>query len=429
MGQGSSAGDILKNIQSEEPAKTTKYKNKKIEFSRQSINGKPVFNSFIKKITNAASDVELIQAMVAETETLPAIKKNKLQNFDFVSQLKKVQSSFSKIEVIGNEDLYVIEGERILNYIIISFFDKYGVPYQAFFKLDGELVRVERTGSQFSDGTTEVKATVFAEGPKLSQLSVQSIKGVSGSPSLSNALIYVTSESDKKIENITANLKFDPKDDRFDQIQAFFYIDKCFQWIKEHLQVVIPQRLDVVVHMGFPEKTNTAFYYQNKIRFGRGDDVVYSNIVADPSIVYHETFHALIDSLARLPFEGEGGSINEGFADFFTCLIIDRPYLGESSYLKAGFRRNLNLVTKLNEKKSGLYHDSLIVSGLLWEVKEKLGFEKAKNLAIETLIRLNGASQFIDFNKKIREAALVVLSGDEQINLLQILKTRGFANE
>ena len=44
---------------------------------------------------------------------------------------------------------------------------------------------------------------VFSEGPKLSQLSEQVLKNVSAEPSLSNTLIYVTSESDKKISAIS----------------------------------------------------------------------------------------------------------------------------------------------------------------------------------------------------------------------------------
>ena len=421
----SSANAVLKNIQIEDVGSVTSYKNKKIEFRRQTINGVPVLNSFVKKITSDAANVELIQAQVVEEKSLSAVKIKNVGAIDFLSRLKLVQDSFSKIDVLSNEDLYVMEGKKAQNYRVISFFDREGMPYQSFFKQDGEFVRVVRVGSQFSD----INVNVFTDGPKLSQLSDQIIKNIVTSPTLSNAMVYVTSESDKKIDNVTANLKFEIKDDRFDQIQAFYYMNKSFQWMKDHLQVSIPQRIDAVVNMGFPEKTNSAFYYQNKIRFGKGDDVAYSNIVFDPSIVYHETFHALIDNLARLPFEGEGGSINEGFADFFTCLITDRPYLGEASYLKGPFKRNLKLITKLDEKNGGLYHDSSIVSGLFWELKEKLGFEKAKNLAAETLVRLNTASQFADFNRKILEASSTTLNSEDQTLLKQILKTRGFANE
>ncbi len=109
--------------------------------------------------------------------------------------------------------------------------------------------------------------------------------------------------------------------------------------------------------------------------------------------------------------------------------MTERPYLAEASYLKGSFKRNLTLITKLDEKNGGLYHDSSIVSSLFWELKEKLGFEKSKNLAAETLIRLNPATQFASFNRKILEASLVALNGDERLILQQTLKAHGFAGE
>lgn len=424
-GQPTASSKLLKDVQTEASVKSTFYKKKKIEFMRQMINGRPVYNSFIKKISSETDGLELIQAQVVEEKSLSVRQISLGLGADTKVLLKKEKPSFSKIEVVADEMIYQIEGKTARLVRLVTFFDRQGAPYVALFKPDGKFIKAERVGSQFAD----INVNVFTEGPILSSLTEQVIKSVALSPTLSNQQIYVTSEADKKIESISSNLKFDVKDERFDQIQAFYYMNKSLQWMKDHLQVSLPERVDAVVYMGFPEKTNSAFYYQNKIRFGKGDDAVYANIVSDPSIVYHETFHALIDNLAHLPFEGEGGSINEGFADFFACLITERPYLGEASYLKGPFKRNLMLITKLDEKNGGLYHDSSIVSSLFWELKEKLGFERSKNLAIETLIRLNPATQFASFNRKILEASLVVLNGDERLILQQTLKAHGFASE
>ena len=128
-------------------------------------------------------------------------------------------------------------------------------------------------------------------------------------------------------------------------------------------------------------------------------------------------------------YEGEGGSLNEAFADFFTCLMLDRPYLGESSYLKGPFKRQLNNVAKLSEKNGGLYHDSLIISGTLWDIKEKFGTEKAKALALGTLLQLNPASNFERFQEKIKLVGSQQLNADDMAALDQILINRGFANK
>jgi hypothetical protein len=418
------SGDPLKDIQTQTDGRSTELNNKKIEFFRQTINGKPILNSFIKKISKN-SRPELTQALLVEKNSLINIKKQENKNFEAAVLLKKITPPLGHIEIINSEEAYVMEGSQAQNRFVVSFFDKSGTPYEAYFNTSGDFIKFERVGSQFSD----ISATVFTDGPKLSQISEQIINNISASPSLSNDMIFVSSESKTKIESISPILKFDIKDDRFDQLQVFYYLNKSFSWMKENLNFNVPARVDVVTYMGYPEKTNSSFYYQNKIRFGKGDDIIYSNIAQDPSIVYHESFHVLIDNVAHLPFQGEGGSINEGMADFFTCLMLNRPYLAESSYLKADFKRNLNLLTKLDEKNGGLYHDSAIVSGLFWELKDKIGEKITKNLALETLILLNPATDFSEFNKKLIEVSKKILTVDQLKNLQLVLKTRGFIYE
>lgn len=419
-GQTESAKAALLNIDHEKSSVTANYKNKTISFYRQSYSGLPVYNSFFKTLSDTKELLQ-IQAQTAQLKEFKSLSKNNDAALDFASLLKNKSASFNKIEIINSEEIIYLENSKPLHLVLVSFFDRTGTPYQAFFKFDGSLLDLKRTGSQFAD----ISTSLYVEGPKLGGLTELLLKSVSATPSLSNSVIAVTSEADKKITTLSPVLKFDPKDERFDQLQVFYYLDKSFQWMKDNLNVRIPTRINAVVHMGYPEKTNSAFYYQNKIRIGKGDDVTYSNIPQDASIIYHESFHALIDSVAHLSFEGENGSLNEAFADFFTCLMTDRPLLGESSYLKGPFKRNLTLGFKYSEKTGGLYHDSLIVSSLLWELKEKLGSEKAKTLAIETLIQLNPASDLKTFSQKLIESAKN-LSADEQNIILQSVSNKGF---
>lgn len=419
-GQPESVKASLLNTDHEKSQVTANYKNKAISFYRQSYQGIPVYNSFFKTLTDA-KEIQLIQAQIAESSDFKSFKKSETSNLDFAALLKNKNSSFDKLEIINSEAVIYLENSKPLHLILVNFFDRTGAPYQAFFKPDGSLVDLKRTGSHFAD----INTALYMEGPKLGGLIELMLKSVSATPSLSNSVIAVTSEAEKKITTLSPILKFDPKDERFDQLQVFYYLDKSFQWMKENLHVRIPTRINAVVHMGFPEKTNSAFYYQNKIRIGKGDDVTYSNIPQDASIIYHESFHALIDSVAHLAFEGENGSLNEAFADFFTCLMLDRPLLGESSYLKGPFKRNLTMGYKYTEKNGGLYHDSLIVSSLLWELKEKLGTEKAKTLAIETLILLNPASDLKVFSQKLLEVAKT-LNTEDQNTVLQAVTNKGF---
>lgn len=397
------------------------YGSKKIEINRQLINDIPVYGSFVKVVRDAGQ-VELIQAQIIKDAGGgfgPPTADERVVNY--AEELKKADSTFSKSEIVKTEKVLVTEGNDAGLYTLVSVFDKYGTPYEAFFNKKQELIKLKRAGADFADVTTHL----YPEGPKLSQLTEFVLKGISSEPAISNAQVVVLTEAITKI-SLGPVLKFETQDERFDQLQAFFYIDKTINWIKNNLKVQMEGQLNAVVWMGYPEKTNSAFYFQNKIRLGKGDDKNYSNLPQDSSIVSHETFHAMIDRIARLPFEGEGGSLNEAFADFFTCLMLDRPYLGESSYLKGPFKRNLNNTTKLSEKTGGLYHDSLIISGTLWDIKEKLGPEKAKTMALETLMQLNPVSTFTSFNERIRSVGAKQLSLDDLATLNQILTNRGF---
>jgi Zn-dependent metalloprotease len=159
---------------------------------------------------------------------------------------------------------------------------------------------------------------------------------------------------------------------------------------------------------------------------GLGDDQTYSHIPQDPSIVIHESVHALVDSIARLPYEGEGGSLNEAFADFFTALQLDNPNMGEAAYLKGPYRRTLANDFKLADKTGGLYHDSGIVSGALWDLRKSLGQDKARQIALSTLNRLTPGSDLADFGVQVKEVLSLVLSIEEVGIAVAMLEKRGF---
>jgi Zn-dependent metalloprotease len=281
---------------------------------------------------------------------------------------------------------------------------------------------VKRVGSQFHDTI----AIVFPKGPKMSNLQEVVLRGLATNPTLSNDRLFVASQADSKISDVSGPLKFTPQDSRFDQVQVFYFLEESLNWFERRLNVKIPFKLNAEVHMGAPDKTNSAFYYQGKIRIGAGDDETYARIPQDPSIIIHESVHALVDTVARLPFEGEGGSLNEGFADFFTALQLDNPNMAEASYLKGPFRRSVVNNYKLSDKTGGLYHDSGIASGTLWELRVKLGPDKAREIAILTLNRLVPGSDFADFGLQLKEVLPQVLAQDELKMAQDIVAERGF---
>jgi Zn-dependent metalloprotease len=176
--------------------------------------------------------------------------------------------------------------------------------------------------------------------------------------------------------------------------------------------------------VGYPEKTNGAFAHGNKIWLGRGDDKEFKLLAQDPSVVLHELGHVIINQLSRLPTQGEGGSLNEGFADYLAATQIESSKIGSAAYLPAPFMRNLDNAVLFTQKTGGLYHDSLIVSGTLWTLRTKLGAKVVDQLAIKTLTRLGPSKQLSDFSYAITLAAENRLNAEQLVILKDVLKAR-----
>ncbi|MGE5085753.1 MAG: hypothetical protein ACM3MG_05585, partial [Bacillota bacterium] len=305
----------------------------------------------------------------------------------------------------------------------IVYSDRKGVSWEARLNNHLQVQSVKRVGSQFQD----TLAWVFPKGPQKSDLQEVLLKGLQAQPTLSNSRLFVSSQADVKVSEIQGALKFNPKDARFDQVQVFYFLDESLSWFERTLGVHLPFQLQAEVYVGAPEKTNSAFYYQGKIRLGTGDDEVYSHLSQDPSVVIHESVHAVVDVVAGLPFEGEGGSINEGLADFFTAVQLNNPNMAEGSYLKGPFRRSVVNSVTMNDKNGGLYHDSAIVSGTLWDLYERFGNTVGLRLASLTLNRLVPGSDFKDFGASLRAVMQSELQNpsDQQAGN-EILRKRGF---
>lgn len=418
----------LDNIEKSKEEVTAYYKNTSVHFSFQNFDGAPVSNTFIKKVEADGASIQRVHAGIypqPKLELLHGFKKK----LDVNSLRREMESLLPKATHSVTTDFEYAEENGVLrSHLLLDAELVDGSLWRGSFDDKAHLIELRQLGSRFAN-SIEAKVTVYDRGPRFGSLSEVLLKNILISPTVSNSQVLVTSESSQKITNIASTMKFDTKDERFDQLQAFFYITRVADWMKENLSVTLPNQLTAVVSVGFPEATNTAFYFQNKIRFGRGDDVTYSALTSDPSIVYHETFHAMIDAIAHLPFEKQGGSLNEAFADFFTCVALDRPFLGESSFLKGPFKRSLEVDYKLSEKNGGLYHDSQIVSGFLWSLKSEFGKVVSLKIAMETLIRLHPMSDFEDFNTIIASVAKQNLKTDQLAAFAEMMHKKGFQYE
>lgn len=341
----------------------------------------------------------------------------------FFEKLKTRHTWITHQELLAGPDLVVSldSGRPEAFYSIDLLNRKHGQIERHWFATNLNYVRSNILNAHF-----DIEAWVFTP-QNLSQIQAVLFQNLLENKELKSRTHVVRSQA-SQVTLSEGPLRFNQDDPRFDQIQAFYYIQKGVDFFAKELDFTIPVAIEAETFLGFPDKRNAAITYQNQIRFGTGDGVTYHRIAQDPSIVIHEVGHVVVDTIARLSTQGEAGSLNEAFADFFSASYLNSPKMGSFSFLKGPYKRNLEDLILRSEKTGGLYHDSQIVSGTLWELRTRLGKPKAEALAMKSLARLGGAGTLDDFLIAIEDASRELLDPKETIQLREVLKKRQWVN-
>lgn len=294
---------------------------------------------------------------------------------------------------------------------------KTGAFFRDSYSLTG--VRIGRIPVGFNFNAQARFAQVFPQGPRKSQLSWVPVFWVQAAPKLTSQFMTVTSRSGQTLTSEDDRLAFGLDDLRFDQLQVYYFIENFLNSLRKNHGFQLPLRLNVETHIGYPELSNAALYYQNTLRFGAGDGVNYRDLMRDPTVVVHEVGHAVIDALAHLSSQGEGGAINEGFADFFAGSFLNTPKMGEDSFIAGPYRRNLDNAKAYTERVGKAYADSEIVSGLFWNLRKTWGAEKTEAFALRLLARLMPDTDFEALRAQMREMSRSLPTEErEQLDLI-----------
>lgn len=274
------------------------------------------------------------------------------------------------------------------------------------------------------------KALVFPKGPKMSSLQEAPLKGLVGDGTLKGLHLWVQSVLNLNVWQPDLIFFYPKEDQRFDLSQVYYTIEQSYDWLKNHLGVEVSRPVEVRLHVGENGISNAAFYHQNTIYLGVGDGTTYKDMLRDPSVVTHESIHAIIDTYVGLPSDGEGGSFNEGFSDLFTALILENPRLGEASYLKGPYRRTLeNKLKAYTDFNTGVYQNGTIVGATFWDMKPWLGTDLTAKLAFRTLVRLGKGGKFADFMPALSAAADSMMSPEQKAKIMQTAIDRGWKIE
>lgn len=271
----------------------------------------------------------------------------------------------------------------------------------------------------------DAKAWIYPRGPQWSTIDQVPLRDLDGTV-LKSPLLRMTTYSDREATATDDQFRFETTDPRFDQVQAFYFVQWGFELFRKNFGVNLTRPLEVKTHVGAPKRSNTMLYFRGNILFGEGDGRDYRNIMRDPTIVLHETSHAFIDAISGLSSEGEPGSINEGFADFFVAHFLEHSKLGETAATDGRAVRDVANDMKLSQKNGKLYHDSLIVSGTLWELRNTVGAQAFAPLVPKILARVGARGKLADLGGVMKSVIEAELNGSGETQALAVLKERAW---
>lgn len=399
--------------------------------SAQLVENVPVADTNVVNIRNAFGELQYVSGNAVKHLPPLSSKMRRQLSMNPTQILQRARESFPELKaasvVFPPEAELNAAGNRLSVQWRIGYIDdQHSSAYEIVLNSKGKILQKTKVSSDFTHG----KATVFPLGPKQSPIQDVVLRDLKGDGTLSSARIQQSSELGLAPWSPDHVFKYPQNDTRFDEVQTYYFIDHTLHWFKNNYSIELPFPLDVKVHLGgYTNPSNAAFYYRRNIRFGAGDGKIYQGIMRDPSIVMHEVGHAFAEALSKLPMDkGQGASLNEAFADFFAAAILRNPCMGQVAYLQAECSRNLKNSFRFDRDiKNSLYGDSLLVSGIMWEMLERIGEEKAVSLALQTLSRLGPKSVFLDFKEAMIDS-MTASSMDEsdRLLILSLFESRGW---
>ncbi|BBH70007.1 hypothetical protein ACTI_66920 [Actinoplanes sp. OR16] len=173
-----------------------------------------------------------------------------------------------------------------------------------------------------------------------------------------------------------------------------------------------------------------AYWDGTRMVYGSGDDE-YLPLSADPDVVGHEMTHGVVEHTAGLVYAGQSGALNEAIADYFGN-AIDVDVSGTSmsdpqaSLLGGDLCRTLaparcalrdlddgsttadfqHLIDTPSMDDGGVHLNSTIVSGALWDLRQKLGKTVADKIVYRALTDyLTPMSDFVDAREAVLASA------------------------
>ncbi len=216
---------------------------------------------------------------------------------------------------------------------------------------------------------------------------------------------------------------YSPMSTHFDEVCVFYHVNLMHAWFKEYLEYDgMDFAIPVTVHYG--NDLNNAMYSPSNNNIYLGDGTL-KDPAHEADVVMHEYGHAVVHNTASADFASL--TLDEGYADYFTCSLHDDPLLGE--WWMPPYLRNLdNDLTYPFDMVGESHHDGQIWSGALWDIRSMFGAGVSDRIALGTLFYYGSASpSFLDARDAALDADEEYFGSEHRDALVEIFSKRGIS--
>jgi Zn-dependent metalloprotease len=187
--------------------------------------------------------------------------------------------------------------------------------------------------------------------------------------------------------------------DSYEESNVFYHVNKIHDFFKNTLGYNgMDYQIDATVSDSFINNYYggcNAMGGRYSISFGHGDWFTCNNLALFSDVIYHEYTHSVVDNIYYyLPYYDQSGAMNEGWADYFAASVNNDSVMMDGMCKLFGCwipslgpgDRNVDNIKKYPDDWVGEVHsDGMIFSGVLWDVRKKLGASKTDSLALEAM--------------------------------------------
>jgi zinc metalloprotease ZmpB len=217
---------------------------------------------------------------------------------------------------------------------------------------------------------------------------------------------------------------YSSRDPRFEEAMAYVFGDRSLARADSlGFTGLFPRPLRMHLHA---TQADNSWYSRPTREIILGDGGV--DDAEDGDIILHETAHALHDALVPGFGQGDTRAISEGFADFWAASLTGEPCIGDwdaTSYSPPCLRRADEPATWPAGLNGQPHHDGAIWSGLLWDLRGRLGRVDAERLALAALLEQGTATTWTEAARGLLRAAERLGFGNRIAEVQGALADRG----